>query len=131
MAQQAENAQLRYAVISSPQLSWHPENGNKVITCGGGRMIVAKFSSRKKRPQHLKTQTKDYGVAYIQKKIGYNFIPISGRSGLGGDGIVRWAYKNQAAYCKDICTRVMRMFPAWSCPRKLASLFLRGGNIRY
>lgn len=48
-------------------------NGNKIVTCGGGGMIVTKNDSWAGRARYLTTQAKDDPVEYIHKEIGYNY----------------------------------------------------------
>lgn len=48
-------------------------NGNKIITCGGGGMIVTQNSRWAAKARYLTTQAKDDPVEYIHKEIGYNY----------------------------------------------------------
>lgn len=48
-------------------------NGNKIITCGGGGMIVTDNDEYAKRAKYLTTQAKDDPVEYIHHDIGYNY----------------------------------------------------------
>lgn len=48
-------------------------NGNKIITCGGGGMIVARDAEMSRRAKYLTTQAKSDGPYYIHDEIGYNY----------------------------------------------------------
>lgn len=48
-------------------------NGNKIITTGGGGMVLTDRSDWAKRAKYLTTQAKDDPVEYVHKEIGYNY----------------------------------------------------------
>ncbi len=48
-------------------------NGNKLITTGGGGMLVTRFEEMAKRASYLTTQAKDDPVEYIHHETGYNY----------------------------------------------------------
>lgn len=48
-------------------------NGNKIITTGGGGMIVTGNEAWAHRAKYLTTQAKDDPVEYIHNEIGYNY----------------------------------------------------------
>lgn len=48
-------------------------NGNKIITSGGGGMIVTQDPALAKRAKHLTTQARLPGPDYIHDEIGYNY----------------------------------------------------------
>lgn len=48
-------------------------NGNKVVTAGGGGMIVAKKEKDLAYARYLTTQAKDDPLEYIHNEIGYNY----------------------------------------------------------
>jgi len=48
-------------------------NGNKIITAGGGGMILTNSLKIAKKARYLTTQAKDDPVHYIHNDIGYNF----------------------------------------------------------
>ena len=48
-------------------------NGNKIITCGGGGMLVTDNEDWAKRAKYLTTQAKDDPVEYHHSAIGYNY----------------------------------------------------------
>ena len=48
-------------------------NGNKIITTGGGGMIVTDHEGWARKAKYLTTQAKDDPVEYIHNEIGYNY----------------------------------------------------------
>jgi len=48
-------------------------NGNKIITTGGGGMLVTSNEALAQKAKYLTTQAKDDPVEYIHKEIGYNY----------------------------------------------------------
>lgn len=48
-------------------------NGNKVITTGGGGMIITDHSKWAERARYLTTQAKDDKVEFVHEEIGYNY----------------------------------------------------------
>lgn len=48
-------------------------NGNKIITTGGGGMIVTGNEAWARRAKYLSTQAKDDPVEYIHNEIGFNY----------------------------------------------------------
>ena len=58
-------------------------NGNKIITTGGGGMILADDEGLAAKARYLTTQAKDDEVKYIHNKIGYNFRLTNIQAALG------------------------------------------------
>ncbi|MBS1492835.1 MAG: LegC family aminotransferase [Bacteroidetes bacterium] len=48
-------------------------NGNKIITTGGGGMIVTNDSQKAEKAKYLTTQAKDDEVRYVHHEVGYNY----------------------------------------------------------
>jgi len=48
-------------------------NGNKIITCGGGGMIVARDAARLAKAKYLTTQAKDDEMYFVHDEVGYNY----------------------------------------------------------
>jgi len=48
-------------------------NGNKVLTTGGGGMIVTDDAELARRARHLTTQAKVPGPGYVHDEVGYNY----------------------------------------------------------
>jgi aminotransferase in exopolysaccharide biosynthesis len=58
-------------------------NGNKIITTGGGGMIVTNDERLAKRAKHLTTQAKEEGVEYIHNEIGLNYRLVNVLAAIG------------------------------------------------
>lgn len=58
-------------------------NGNKIITTGGGGMLVAKDNELAQKAKYLSTQAKDDPVKYIHNEIGYNYRMTNLQAALG------------------------------------------------
>ncbi len=58
-------------------------NGNKIVTCGGGGMIITKDEKQALRARHLSTQAKDDPIRHIHNEVGYNFKLTSLQAALG------------------------------------------------
>jgi perosamine synthetase len=48
-------------------------NGNKIMTTGGGGMLVTHDAVLAERARYLSTQAKDDGVYYVHDSVGYNY----------------------------------------------------------
>ena len=58
-------------------------NGNKIITAGGGGMILTQDKELAERARYLTTQAKDDSLAYIHHEIGYNYRLTNLQAALG------------------------------------------------
>ena len=58
-------------------------NGNKIITTGGGGMVVAKDQEKLQRIKYLSTQAKDDPLYYRHEAIGYNYRMTNLQAALG------------------------------------------------
>jgi perosamine synthetase len=58
-------------------------NGNKIITTGGGGMLVTSNKEWAQRAKYLTTQAKDDPIEYIHKEIGYNYRLTNIQAGIG------------------------------------------------
>ena len=58
-------------------------NGNKIITTGGGGMIVTNKSDWAERARYLTTQAKDDPIEYVHNEIGYNYRLTNLQAALG------------------------------------------------
>lgn len=58
-------------------------NGNKIITTGGGGMLVAKNTDMVKRAKYLSTQAKDDEINFIHNEIGYNYRMTNVQAAIG------------------------------------------------
>ena len=58
-------------------------NGNKLITTGGGGMVVTNNEAWARRAKYLSTQAKDDEVEYVHNEIGYNYRLTNLQAALG------------------------------------------------
>ncbi len=58
-------------------------NGNKIITTGGGGMIVTNNEAWARKARYLTTQAKDDPLEYIHNEIGYNYRLTNIQAALG------------------------------------------------
>lgn len=58
-------------------------NGNKIITTGGGGMIVTSSQKLAHKAEYLTNQAKDDAIRYIHNEIGYNFRLTNIQAALG------------------------------------------------
>ena len=58
-------------------------NGNKIITTGGGGMIVTNDEALAKKAKHLTTQAKSDPFEYIHDEIGYNYRLVNMAAAMG------------------------------------------------
>ena len=58
-------------------------NGNKIMTTGGGGMILTNDDRLAEKARYLTTQAKDDPVRYIHDEIGYNFRLTNIQAALG------------------------------------------------
>jgi len=58
-------------------------NGNKIITTGGGGMIVTDREDLAKKAKYLTTQAKDDPIEYIHGEVGYNYRLVNVLAAIG------------------------------------------------
>jgi perosamine synthetase len=58
-------------------------NGNKIITTGGGGMILTNDLELAKKAKHITTQAKTEGVEYYHDEIGYNYRMVNILAAMG------------------------------------------------
>lgn len=58
-------------------------NGNKIITTGGGGMIVSNHEDKLEHAKHLTTQAKSDELYYIHDEVGYNYRMTNLQAALG------------------------------------------------
>ena len=81
-------------------------NGNKIITTGGGGMIVTNNARLAEKARYLVNQAKDDSVRYIHNEIGFNFRLTSLQAALGLaqlellDGFIKTKKRNYELYKK-------------------------------
>lgn len=83
-------------------------NGNKIITTGGGGMIVSDNEHFLKKAKHLTTQAKSDELYYIHDEIGYNYRMTNLQAALGLaqleqlEEFIQIKKENYLLYKKDI-----------------------------
>lgn len=83
-------------------------NGNKIITTGGGGMIITANAALAEKARYLTTQAKDDAVHYIHNEIGYNFRLTNVQAALGVaqleqlPRIIKIKQKNYELYKKEL-----------------------------
>ncbi|MDB5198161.1 MAG: hypothetical protein JWO92_124 [Chitinophagaceae bacterium] len=65
------------------QLGTFSYNGNKIITTGGGGMIITDDEALAKRAKHLTTQAKSDPFEYMHDEIGYNYRLVNTAAAMG------------------------------------------------
>lgn len=58
-------------------------NGNKIITTGGGGMLIAKDSKLAEKAKYLSTQAKSDELYYLHDEVGYNYRMTNLQAALG------------------------------------------------
>lgn len=58
-------------------------NGNKIITTGGGGMLVARNEAEAEHIHYISTQAKDDTLFYIHNEVGYNYRMTNVQAALG------------------------------------------------
>ena len=58
-------------------------NGSKIVTCGGGGMLVTDNKKWADRARYLTTQAKDDPVEYIHNEVGYNYRLTNVQAAIG------------------------------------------------
>jgi perosamine synthetase len=77
-------------------------NGNKIITTGGGGMLVAKDESQLGHARYLSTQAKDDPRFYVHNEIGYNYRMTNVQAAIGVaqlEELEKFIARKNANYC--------------------------------
>lgn len=64
-------------------------NGNKVLTTGGGGMVLTNDPQLAETARHLSTQAKSFSAEYIHDRVGYNYRLPNLNAALGRAQLVR------------------------------------------
>lgn len=81
-------------------------NGNKIITTGGGGMIISQDQTSLKHLKYLSTQAKDDPHFYIHNEVGYNYRMTNVQAAIGVaqmeelEEFIRRKNRNYALYCE-------------------------------
>ena len=109
-------------------------NGNKLITTGGGGMVVTDDEGLARRARHLSTQARLPGAAYDHDEIGYNYRLTSLAAALGMSqledlpALLAARRANAAAYDAAIATMPW-LRPAPSAPWASPSFWLYTASV--
>ena len=83
-------------------------NGNKIITTGGGGMLVAKDKGLLRKAKYLSTQAKSDELYYIHEEIGFNYRMTNLQAALGVaqleqlEGFIKVKIENYNLYKEEI-----------------------------
>lgn len=83
-------------------------NGNKIITTGGGGMLVARDNNLLDKARYLSTQAKDDELHYIHDEIGFNYRMTNLQAALGVaqleqlEGFIKTKMDNYSLYKEEI-----------------------------
>lgn len=83
-------------------------NGNKIISTGGGGMIVSNNTNGLEHIQYLSTQAKDDPLFYIHDEVGYNYRMTNVQAALGVaqmewlDAFIERKNQNFEIYCNQL-----------------------------
>lgn len=83
-------------------------NGNKIITTGGGGMIVSNDLEKLNHIKYLSTQAKDDTLHYVHNEIGYNYRMTNVQAAIGLaqleelDSLIKTKKENYFKYKKEI-----------------------------
>ena len=83
-------------------------NGNKIITTGGGGMIVSNDLEKLNHIKYLSTQAKDDTLHYVHNEIGYNYRMTNVQAAIGLaqleelDSLIKTKKENYLRYKKEI-----------------------------
>lgn len=85
-------------------------NGNKLVTCGGGGMIVTGRADWAERARHLTTQARCHDTESIHDEVGFNYRLTNIQAALGCAQLEKLddrlaAKKRIAAVYRDFCAR--------------------------
>jgi perosamine synthetase len=82
-ATESLGAAYRDSRVGSGRIACFSFNGNKVITTGGGGMIVTTDADMAARARYLTTQAKDDPVEYVHGAVGYNYRLTNVQAAMG------------------------------------------------
>lgn len=101
-------------------------NGNKIITTGGGGMIITDHETLAKRARYLTTQAKEEGMEYIHNEIGFNYRMVNVLAAIGVaqlevlDTHIALKRKNFNVYKKALADTPCTLLdePAYACSNR-------------
>lgn len=99
-------------------------NGNKILTTGGGGMIVTEDTGLARRARYLTTQAKDDAVEFVHGEVGFNYrLP----NVLAAIGVAQMEQLDSHVAGKrataDAYTRALSRMPGIRCPEEPEGAF--------
>lgn len=98
-------------------------NGNKIITTGGGGMMVSRNKDFMAKAKYLSTQAKDNPVDYIHHEVGFNYRMTNLQAALGVaqlerlEDFIQTKIDNHELYKKLITVPGLRILPFYEDAR--------------
>ena len=97
-------------------------NGNKIITTGGGGMLVTDDGQLARRAKHLTTQARLPGLAYLHDEVGYNYRLTNLQAALGVAQLERLPeFTRRKREIAAAYTARLDGLPSLTCPPRPAS----------
>ena len=94
-------------------------NGNKIITTGGGGMLVTDSSEYVERARSLSTQAKDDPIEYIHAQVGYNYRLTNLQAAMGCAQMEQLdAFVLKKRRIADLYTKALGELPGLTLPRE-------------
>jgi perosamine synthetase len=96
-------------------------NGNKILTTGGGGMIITNQPELAARLKHLSTTAKVDGLRFVHDEVGYNYRLVNILAALGCSQLQklegRLARKREifAQYCESLAERPVKIYSQKNC----------------
>ena len=96
-------------------------NGNKIVTTGGGGMVVTNDEDLAKRVKHLSTQAKSDPIEYDHDEIGYNYRLTNIQAAMGVAQMEKLgefvkAKRENALMYKELLSEVFEVKFIWESP---------------
>ena len=99
-------------------------NGNKIITTGGGGMVVTNREDWAERLRYLTTQAKDDYIEYVHNEIGYNYRLTNIQAALGCAQMEQLhSFVSAKRRIAQQYTRALSAVPGISCPDEAPWVF--------
>jgi len=92
-------------------------NGNKIMTTGGGGMLVTADAALAQKAKHLTTQAKLPGYAYFHNEVGYNYRLTNLAAALGVAQLERLeSFLHKKGEIADRYDAAFQSLPGVNCP---------------
>jgi len=94
-------------------------NGNKIITTGGGGMLVTDNKEFADKARYLSQQAKDDAIEYIHKEIGYNYRLTNIQAAMGCAQMEQLdKYVQKKCYIAEFYTKQLSNIKGLRCPKE-------------